>query len=262
MWKALVWSAAAMLLALAPSSADAQWGSIKGKVVVDEVPTLKLLIMKGDAAAKDAAVCAAQDVPDESLVVDPKTKGVANVVIYLRRKPDQLHPKFEKPAAATVLYDQKGCKFIPHVAILQTNQQLQVVSGDGVAHNTRANPLKNQGFNFIIAPNDREGIKVPFKAAENLPIGIGCDIHSWMRGWLLVVDLPYAAVDGGRREFRDYRSAPRRARVPWLAGTRGLRSSGRWREVVQSEGDRRPGHRSAHDQAAHQIAAGREVVFS
>jgi hypothetical protein len=195
MSKGLVWSAAAMLLALATSSADAQWGSIKGKVVVDgDFATLKPLVVKGNAAAKDAAVCAAADVPDESAVVDPATKGVANVVIYLRKKTDMVHPKFEKPAAATVVYDQMGCKFIPHVAIVQTNQQLNVISGDAVAHNTRAAPIKNQGFNFIIAPNDREGIKVPFKLTENLPIGIGCDIHPWMKGWVLVVDHPYAAI--------------------------------------------------------------------
>jgi hypothetical protein len=222
---------AALLLLLSTSSAEAQWGAIKGKVVVDEVPTLKPLVMKGDAAAKDAAVCAAQDVPDESLVVDRKTKGVANVVIYMRRKPDQMHPKFANPEMATVLYDQMGCKFIPHVAILQTNQQLQVVSGDGIAHNTRANPLKNQGFNFIIAPNDRTGIKVPFKAAENLPISIGCDIHPWMRGWLMVVDHPYAAVtdaDGtfeitdlplGEHEFRGWQEL-----VGYVAPTAGEKS--------------------------------------
>jgi hypothetical protein len=201
MSRALICCAAAILLAGMTSSADAQWGAIKGKVIVDEVPTLKPLVAKGDAAAKDAAVCAAQDVPDESLVVDAKTKGVANVVIYLRRKPDMVHEKFNKPEAVSVLYDQKGCKFIPHVAILQTNQQLQVVSGDGVAHNTRGNPLRNQGFNFIIAPNDREGIKVPLKAAENLPVSIGCDIHPWMRGWLLVVDHPYAAVTDAEGNF-------------------------------------------------------------
>jgi hypothetical protein len=206
MSKAWVWFAAAMFGALLTSSADAQWGSIKGQVVLDgKLDPLKLLVKKGDAAAKDAAVCAAQDVPDESVVVDEKTNGIANVIVYLRRKPEKIHPKFDKPAAAKVTYDQMGCKFIPHATILQTNQKLSVVSGDAIAHNTRATPLKNQGFNFIVKANDREGTDVPFKLAENLPIEIRCDIHPWMRGWVMVVDHPYATVTAadGTFEIKD-----------------------------------------------------------
>jgi hypothetical protein len=236
MSKALVCSAAAIVLAWATSSADAQWGSIKGKVVIDEVPTLKPLIAKGDPAgiAKDPAVCAAQDVPDESLVVDEKTKGVANVVIYLRKKPekaDQIHPKFQNPEAATVLYDQMGCKFIPHIALVQTNQKLRVVSGDPIAHNTRGSPLKNMGFNFIVKPSDREGTDIPFKIAENQPIEVTCDIHRWMKGYLLIVDHPYSALtkaDGtfeitdlppGELEFRAWQE-----RVGYVSPTAGERS--------------------------------------
>src|SRR5688572_4119405 len=71
------WTAPLAMAAIlaAVSSAEAQWGSISGKVVLDgAVPELKPLVKMGDAAAKDAAVCAAQTVPNESLVVDPDTK--------------------------------------------------------------------------------------------------------------------------------------------------------------------------------------------
>jgi hypothetical protein len=107
-----------------------------------------------------------------------------------------------KSTEATVLYDQKGCRFIPRVAAVRTDQQLNIVSDDPIAHNTRANPLKNQGFNIIIKPSDREGIKVPFKVAENLPIEIRCDIHPWMQGWVMVVDHPYVAVTGADGTFQ------------------------------------------------------------
>jgi hypothetical protein len=32
------------------------------------------------------------------------------------------------------------------------------------------------------------------KQAERLPVQIGCDIHPWMRAWVVVVDHPYVAV--------------------------------------------------------------------
>uniref|UniRef100_A0A7C2JYP3 Rhamnogalacturonan lyase domain-containing protein n=1 Tax=Schlesneria paludicola TaxID=360056 RepID=A0A7C2JYP3_9PLAN len=214
LWPVVAVAAASLLGFVTP--AEAQWGSIKGKVVLDgDVPTLKPLVKMGDAAAKDAAVCAAQEVPDESAVIDPSTKGIANVVVYLRKAPSKINPALAKPASDVVVYDQKGCRFIPHVAIVQTSQTVQVISEDAIAHNTRGNPIKNNGFNFIVAPNDRMGIKVPMKLAETLPVGIGCDIHPWMKGWWVVVDHPYAAVTDkdGTFEIKDLPAGEHEFRV-------------------------------------------------
>ena len=47
-----------------------------------EAPKLDPLVRKGSPDAKDAAVCAAMDVPDDSLVVG-EGGGIANVFIYL-----------------------------------------------------------------------------------------------------------------------------------------------------------------------------------
>lgn len=175
----------------------AQWGNIKGKVVVEgDIKSLPLLVKKGDASVKDAAVCAAEDVPDESVVFDAESKGLANVVVYLRRTPSQIHPDLKKSAEPIVLYDQVHCRFMPHVTIVRTDQKLKIVSGDAIAHNTRASPIRNTAFNIIIKPQDRMGIEVPFKVAENLPIEIKCDIHPWMSGYVMVVDHPYATVTG------------------------------------------------------------------
>jgi hypothetical protein len=199
-WSAVAVVAASLLVAV--PSAEAQWGSIKGKVILDgDIPALKPLVKMGDAAAKDAAVCAAMDVPNEALVVDAATKGIANVAIYLKKAPDKVHPDLAKPAAMEVVYDQKGCRFLPHIAVVQTNQVVQVISDDAIAHNTRGNPIRNNGFNFIISPNDREGIKVPMKQAERLPVGVGCDIHPWMKGFWVVVDHPYATVTAADGTF-------------------------------------------------------------
>jgi hypothetical protein len=133
------WTVAAAVVSFlgAVSSAEAQWGSVSGKVVLDgAVPDLKPLVAKGNAAAKDAAVCAAQEVPNELLVVDPSSKAIANVVIYLKKAPAKVHPDLAKPAAMSVTYDQKGCRFIPHIAVVQTSQTVNVISSDGVSHNS------------------------------------------------------------------------------------------------------------------------------
>jgi hypothetical protein len=190
------------LFALSAGLFADDFGDFTGQVVLDgEIPTLPLLVKKGDASVKDAAVCAAQDLADQSLVVNEKTKGVANVVVYLQRAPSKIHPDLKMPAEAKVVFDQKACTFEPHVMVVNTQQKVQVISADGVAHNTRSAPVKNQGFNFIVAPNDREGVEVNLPIAESLPMKLTCDIHPWMSAYWMVVDHPYAAVTDADGKF-------------------------------------------------------------
>ena len=183
------------------------WGTIRGRVLAGgPVTPLKLLVTKGDAAAKDSTVCAAEDVPDESLVVDIATGGIANVVVYLQKKPATVHPDLEKSQDAEVVFDQKGCRFLPHVLLVRTDQQVRVLSDDAIAHNTHTYPLKNKQENFIVSPGDRTGVAVPSVGiVERLPAKIGCDIHPWMQAWWVILDHPYAAVTklDGTFEIKD-----------------------------------------------------------
>ena len=185
------------------NSASAQWGTLKGQVLLDgEVPVLKPLIVKGDAQAKDAAVCAAQAVPDEKLVVNPTNKGIANVVVYLAKKPAKIAPSVAKSANPQVTFDQVGCRFLPHVMLVRTDQTVLVVSGDACAHNTHTYPIKNRQDNFVVAPNDRTGVSVkPLTLAERLPAKVKCDIHPWMEAYWVILDHPYAAVTDENGEF-------------------------------------------------------------
>ena len=198
---------APIVVAATGAAASGDWGTIKGQVLAGgPVAPLKLLITKDDASAKDSAVCAAQDVPDESLVIDAKTSGIANVVVYLQKKPAKVHPDLEKSKDAEVVFDQKGCRFLPHVLLVRTDQQVRVLSGDAVAHNTHTHPLKNKEENFVVSSNDRIGVALPKQAIlERLPSKIGCDIHPWMQAWWVILDHPYAAVtkEDGTFEIKD-----------------------------------------------------------
>jgi hypothetical protein len=178
-------------MGLAPVTAQAQWGTIKGQVTVTgDFAPLKALVAKGDAGAKDADVCAAAGVPDETVVVDPESKGLANVVVWLAKKPAKIHPDLAKSKNPEVTFDQKGCQFIPHVLLVRTDQKVRVLSNDGVAHNTHTYPLKNKQENFIVAPNDRAGVAVPsVSLEERLP------------AWWVILDHPYAAVTNAKGEF-------------------------------------------------------------
>ena len=200
------WAAAAAAVAtvgLCSTPAEAQWGTLKGQVTVTgDFAPLKLLVMKDDKAAKDAAVCAAADVPNESVVIDPATKGLANVVVWIGEKPSKIHPDLLKPAKPEIDFDQKGCRFLPHILLVRTDQKVRVMSDDSVAHNTHTWPRANKQVNFIVGANDRAGVVVKeVSTKEKTPTKITCDIHSWMEAYWVILDHPYAAVSNAKGEF-------------------------------------------------------------
>ncbi len=176
-------------------AADPGYGTISGQFVLDgAVPEPTLIFKKGDPTAKDPAVCAAADLFANDLVVDSKSKGIANIFIYLR-KARNVHPDLLKTpdAQREVVFDQKGCRFIPHAMVVRTDQIVVVKSGDNCFHNTHTFPLRNSARNFGIAANDRTGVKMEHPRAEYLPTQVKCDIHPWMVAYWLILDHPYAA---------------------------------------------------------------------
>lgn len=193
---------ALLTVQLAPSTAEAQWGSIKGKIVLKEAaPKPTLAIKKGDGTVKDAAVCAADNLYGNELVIDADTKGIANVFIYMRSA-KKIHPDLEDGSKRPKLVqDQKGCRFYPHAMFVQSGQEVQIISNDPVLHNTHGVFFKNPSFNESIRPNDQVGLKKVFKARESLPMQIKCDIHPHMRCYWLILDHPYAAVTNEKGEF-------------------------------------------------------------
>lgn len=173
-------------------SAPVGFGSFTGQVVLGgssgKLP-LKVLIEKG-AAVKDAEVCSAGPVPNELLEVG-SDNGVKNVFVYLKKAPkgtDSPVPEEE------LVFDQKGCRFEPHCMFIRVGQKVRVKNDDGTVHNTHTYPGKNDPFNELVKSNDREGAPLVYEKAETKPFNIGCDFHTWMKAYHLVLDHPFAAV--------------------------------------------------------------------
>lgn len=123
--------------------------SVSGVVkITGSVPELKLLVEKG-SEVKDAKVCTAQAIPNESLVVNSENYGVANVFVFLGRAPRGV--KIRTPKSPVVI-DQKGCRFFPHAILTQTSQTLNAISSDDVAQNIHTFPLRNESINSTLQP--------------------------------------------------------------------------------------------------------------
>ncbi len=186
----------AVLTQFAPASA--QTGGFKGTFVLKgEAP--KLAPIKGD---KDPQVCAVAPIPNEILIVDPATKGVKNVFVWVAKIDEKKVSKEAlAPKTPTLTLDNEQCRFVPHCAIAHSGQTLVMLNADAVGHNVHTNPLKPPAINDLVAPNDREGIKKPVGKAQILPIPVNCDIHPWMKGHLLILDHNFAALSDEKGAF-------------------------------------------------------------
>jgi hypothetical protein len=189
--------------AVGESTTAAGYGSLAGTITYEgDAQPLPPLFAKGDPNVKDAAVCAAEPIPNESLIVNPSNKGLANVIVFLDKRPANIKPELAKPPVDPVFFDQKGCVFHPHVLLVQSGQPLLVISDDSIPHNTHTRPKRNPEFNQLIAPKDRSGRPCDYKKAEPLPLSVVCDLHTWMKAYHFPLDHPYAAVTDKDGNFK------------------------------------------------------------
>ncbi|MEZ5942043.1 MAG: hypothetical protein R3C18_11670 [Planctomycetaceae bacterium] len=192
----------ALLLASSFAVQAEEWGSISGRILFDgEIPELKPFVEKGSTTAKDAAVCGKLGVPDESLLIDPKTRGVANVAIFLVETPSRIHPDLNPEEFPDVIVRAQGCRFVPHASVLRAGQTLRYRIADEAGHNMHFYPFRNNSESYILPPPGQDK-KFVLKWPETRPLKIGCDIHTYMVGWLLVLDHPYGTFTDAQGWFR------------------------------------------------------------
>ena len=152
------------------------------------------VLVDGGGRPKDPAVCAVKDLKSDSLIVDPKGKGIGHIFIYLRKAPKKIHPALKDPPKTKLKFDQKGCRFIPHTLFVRTGQTVLVLSDDNCIHNTHTFPFYNDGENFAVAKNDRKGKPLVFENLEKVPMKVKCDFHTFMTAYWMVLDHPYGAI--------------------------------------------------------------------
>jgi hypothetical protein len=192
------WITLAMVAAgicLTPLAADAQWGTLKGKFVYEGAAPTPTPV-KVD---KDVQEFGKLNLVDEALVVGPEG-GVENVVIYCRTKNVKVDPALEKDLPKTVLMDNKGGRFAPHIVPVWVKHQALILgNSDKVGHNSNIQPLGDMGANPLIPPAGM--VELKFNRSQNVPVPVGCNIHPWMKGYVLPRDNPYMAVSNADGEF-------------------------------------------------------------
>lgn len=177
------------------SSAAAQWGDLFGRFVYDgTVPEPEPINVN-----RDQEHFANLNLVDESLVV-AENGGLANVVVYVRTSGVAVHPDYDKTDDDMIFLDNKGGRFEPHVAGLRLTQKLIVRNPDPVSHNTNITPLGETGINPILAVGGET--EHAFGRQQNIPVPVACNVHPWMKAYVLPRANPYFAVSAEDGSFK------------------------------------------------------------
>lgn len=178
-------AAVVALLAVSSAARAEEWASIKGRFVYGgDAPAAAEL-----KADKDVEVCGKHKLVAEELIVGGD-KGVANVVVFVRDKDVKVKPELK--ATEPAVLDNKSCRFEPHVLFVQTSQPLVIKNSDTIGHNSNVATVKNPPSNNLIPAGGET--KVTLSSDEAVPAQVTCNIHPWMKGWIVVRPNPYAAV--------------------------------------------------------------------
>ncbi len=182
----------AALSGMARGQSPGAGGSISGAVKYDgKTPAAKKLLV-----TKDVKVCDVHEKFSEDLVVS-SAGGLQNVFVQvLGAKGEVTIPK-ERPALV-----QKGCQFIPHVQVIPAGSRVNIMNDDGIAHNLHTLSVENPSFNRL-----QPGIKKRMITRKNdllIPeiIPLKCDLHGWMKAWIIVADHPYHAISDQEGSFQ------------------------------------------------------------
>jgi plastocyanin len=191
------WSLLALMCPAAVLQADElTWGTVRGRIVFSgEIPARETLEI-----TRDEEVCGLPGLQDESLLIHPQNRGIANFVVFLDSRDEvPVHPTLSALVQKPVELDNKGCRFIPRIVPLQTGQTLRMLNTDPVVHNAAAYLKRSIPFNEVI-PSGKPSARQIGKA-ERAPARIDCSVHPWMRAWLVVLDHPYSVVTNADGQF-------------------------------------------------------------
>lgn len=172
------------------------WGTLRGNVKCDYFKSVGPLA--GFDLQKDS-LCRKQ-LLDESLLIDEKSRGLKNVLIYLRSVPSRIHPEYEKQLAKEVVLDAKDCRFEPRISVVWIGRQRFVTRNSDVTGHNVVFEAGGLSGNRLLATNT-VAIDFDFKKSTRSPFEVFCNIHPWMHAYGIVVDSPYYALTDIEGEF-------------------------------------------------------------
>jgi plastocyanin len=132
---------------------------------------------------------------DDALMVDHE--GVQNVVVWLSGK----KAKKLKSKPGTFTLNQEKCRYVPRVLAMPKGSEVEILTSDPINHNIHTYSFENDPINLMFTPG-QEHVQ-EFEEPET--IKVECDLHGWMKAWIVITPNSYYAVSGkgGNFEIKD-----------------------------------------------------------
>jgi hypothetical protein len=167
------------------------WGNLSATFVYDgEPPKPRELKVDKDTGFVKVPLY------DQSLQVDAKTKGIANVAIWLYvargEASPPIHASYAELAKQDVVMETRNAQIEPHVVLLWLPQTLVTKNTDAIGHNTKGDFFANPAWSDLWAAGMTTKRKM--SKQESRPMPLACNIHPWESGWMLIRANPYMAV--------------------------------------------------------------------
>jgi hypothetical protein len=159
------------------------WATLKGRFLFAGTPGAPTPLV----VDKDMAVCAKDGMKlyDQSLRVDSATKGLADVVVFVRKATRVKDPV----PSEQLVFDQKNCEFLSPVFAARVGQPVDVRNSDPIGHNTN---ISGTSFNQLIPAG--EGTVYTPNGETGMPVSVTCNIHQWMKAYAVFRKDGYVAV--------------------------------------------------------------------
>ncbi len=138
--------------------------------------------------------CAPIEILSEAMLVG-KDGALQNLVLMLdsKRSKAEIPAEYKQPVDGNVQLDNNGCVFKPHIVFARVGQTIEVLNSDQTGHNANFGFFNNQAENFLIPANDKKETQ-KLVAEESTMMPVECNIHPWMKGYVVVLEHPYAAA--------------------------------------------------------------------
>jgi hypothetical protein len=193
-----------------------EWGTLEGQVVFKgELPKIDSLveIVRKNPDAKHVLRAPPEQLLDPTWRIDPKTKAVANVVVFIKRPANGILPihQDDKTRKATVALDAPFTIFVPHMVALfpewsdgknrgATGETFVIKNSSPVSQCARLHcEPRNGGMRSYVISQGKE-IREDLKP-DLSPIPVKCHCHSWKSAYVWVFDHPYFAITNADGAF-------------------------------------------------------------
>jgi len=126
-------------------------------------------------------------------VLDKNNKPLADMVVYLESKANISLPLNEN----IVEVGQFDRSFTPYISVMQLGNKVNFKNKDDITHHIYS-PIGENKFSYKISAGQSQ-IKSDFEQAGE--VAMGCNIHDWMSGYLLIVDTPIFGKTGKKGQL-------------------------------------------------------------